>query len=270
MLPRILQVTATLFLALCLFVGQAHAGSMTLLGVGKPAAAAGGSTVLIDTSAVSVAGTNAATSDSFSSGAHGFSLNIGSGPNGTTNRLLAVWLFFEGANSGTSTSPSATWHGVSMGSPVAGPFNNGTTGDIYLFCLPNPDTGANILAVSWTGANQAAVAAISVVSADQTGGTTSCRNATSAGGSGVSASVGVTTVSGDMVYGGFMAGGSGFTTNSTGTDIGHSNTGNFFNHAADCSGNGTTCIAASGASDTRTYGLSSSSWVAAGVSIKSN
>ena len=38
MLPRILQVTAQLLLALCLFVGQAHAGSTTLLGAGKPAA----------------------------------------------------------------------------------------------------------------------------------------------------------------------------------------------------------------------------------------
>jgi len=229
----------------------------------------GGSTVLIDTSAVSAAGSNAATSDSFSSGSHSFALNIGSGPNGTTNRLLAVWLFFEGANAGTSTPTSVTWNGTSMGSAVAGPLNNGTTGDAYLYCLPSPATGANILAASWTGANQAAVAAISVVNADQTGGTTSCRNVTSAGGSSASASVGVTTVIGDMVFGGFMAGGGGFTTNTTGTDIGHSNTGNFFSHAADCSGNGTTCVAASGTSDTRTYGLGSNSWIAAGVSIKS-
>lgn len=139
---------------------------------------------------------------------------------------------------------------------------------MYLFCLPNPATGANTLAVSWTGTNQVGVGAISVVSADQTGGSTSCRTATSAGGKSTSASVTVTTVSRDMTFGGFLSG-SNFSTNATGTNIGHSNTGNVWSMAADCSGS-SSCAAVSETSDTRTYGTSSAAWLAAGVSMESH
>lgn len=224
-----------------------------------PSAGGGGGTVLFDTSAISANAGSAGTSQNFSFSGGGniaLPIDIGSGSNGTSNRALLVALYFAGANAGTSSSPSVTWNGVSM-TNVGGPYANGIVGDIYFFGLVNPDLGQHTLTANWTGSNQVGVAALSVVAADQTGGATTFKNATSNTGVGTTTSVAVTSLAGEMVMGAHMSGGNFSVAGNT--NIGILNTFNSWATAANRD---------VGPNPTLTYTAGAGTWVSAGVSIK--
>lgn len=220
------------------------------------------SSVLFDRSALSALSGTSLTSATFT-----ISLNVGSGSNGTANRALLCALMFPGVSGGTSTAPAMTWDGVSM-TQVGGPFSDGTgafggtVGDIYFFGLVAPALGSKVLAASWTGANQAIAAALSVVGASQVGGTTTFHNAAGNNNGGVASDPATITVatalSSEITMAAFMAD-NGYGTAGN-TDIGHDNGGALFAAAADW---------AAGASPTLTYARGSNQiWEAAAVAIK--
>lgn len=253
-------ITSALFIALLTLAGP-HGGraQLTLTGAGCAAASCGGgggSTVLFDVDG-----------EARSSGTSGAAtLDIGSGPNGSTNRALSVAAQFCGANAGTSTILAAVWNVSETLAQIGGPYANGTTGDIYLYGLTNPTTGSHSVTFTWSGANQIAIWALSVVNADQTGGTTTFRNATSNFGTGTANSVPVSSATGDMVMGSFMSSGNYSSVSGTGIGPGippgiDNGCANWAAAANRTSGSGTTTMSATAGSGT---------WIAAGVSIKSH
>lgn len=218
-------------------------------------------TVLIDTAAISTSG-SFGTSQTFvngSGGSGGFTLNLGSGPNGTTNRALGIILFFCGSSGGVSTGPTLAWNGNSMGSPQA--LSGGTAGDAYLFGQVNPDTGLNDVIASWTGINQAVIALLSVVGADQTGGTTTFAGFNPQTGTSSVATVNLTAPSTRISMAGFTSGNSNFTTPGSGnTDIGHVDS---------CNTNAVAANYDTGHTNpSLSYSPSEAAWGALGVSIK--
>lgn len=224
--------------------------------------ASAGGTALFDTKAVSTLGVSGSpqTFNFSGSGAAALALDIGSGSNGTTNRALLAFVMFPGNAAGTASAVSCTWNGVSL-TPIGGPYSNGTRGDIYIFGLCAPDTGQHDFIVTYSGGTlQVAVIALSVVAANQTGGTTTFRNATSNGGSGTTSSVTVTSATGEMVAAAHMAGADYTAAGNSGTDIGIQNGGNVSAMAANRD--------AGGASVALTYTNGNSDFISAGVSIK--
>lgn len=218
--------------------------------------------VQFDTSALSALSATAQTSATFT-----ISLNVGSGSNGTANRALLCALMFPGVSGGTSSSPALTWDGASL-TQVGGPFSDGTgqfggtVGDIYFFGMVAPAVGSKVLAASWTGANQAIVAALSVVGASQVGGATTFHNAAGNNNGGVASDPATITVatalSNEITMAGFMAD-NGFATAGN-IDIGHDNGGGLYAVGADY---------VAGASPTLTYVRGSNQiWEAAAVAIK--
>jgi len=178
----------------------------------RPTAAGGGSSVSFDAAGFySSAGNASVTSQGFSG-----VLTVGSG----SHRALLAFLFFAGNNAGAASSPALTWNGTSMTS-IGGPFSNSTVGDIYIFGLVNPASGANTFNATWTGNAQGGIAAISVTGADQTGGATTFHNVTSAAATGVP-TVTSTVPAGEIVAAGFISSNN-FSTQGN-TDIGHNNT----------------------------------------------
>lgn len=104
-------------------------------------------------------GTSGGTSISFTSNAG----NVAGSVAANSNRALVVALVARTI----ATSPSGTWNGVSLGAAVA--HHSGTSfSDIWLWVLKAPDTGANTLAVSWTGSDTATLMAWSLYDVDQT------------------------------------------------------------------------------------------------------
>jgi len=154
-----------------------------------------------------------------------------------------------------------TWNGVSM-TQISGPFNNGASlGDIYFFGMVAPNIGSNILHGSWLGANQAICAALSVVGADQTGGTTTFHGSTSANGSGgATASIAASSaLAGELTLGAYLNDGN-FAGGQGNTDIGHVSGANFWAPAANY---------AAGAAPTLTYSASGPvTWLSSACSIK--
>lgn len=151
---------------------------------------------------------------------------------------------------------------------IGGPFADGTgafggnVGDIYFFGLVAPALGAKVLAASWTGGNEAIVAALSVVGASQVGGTTTFHNVAGNNNGGVASDPATITVatalSSEITMAAFM-GDNGFATAGN-TDIGHNNGGSLYAVAADW---------AAGAAPTLTYTRGSAQvWEAAAVAIK--
>jgi len=220
-------------------------------------------TVLIDTIAISSPGTNGVQSQTFingSVGSGGFTLNLGSGPNGTTNRALGIAMLFCGTTGGVSSGPSLAWHSNSMGLPI-GSLSGGAAGDIYFFGQVNPDLGANDVTASWTGPNQVVIALLSVVGADQTGGATTFTGFTSLTGTSSVATVNVTAPSTRISMGAFTSPNSNFTTPGAGnTDIGHVDTCNINAIAANYDTGHT--------NPSLSYSPSEAAWGAMGVSIK--
>jgi hypothetical protein len=225
-------------------------------------------TVLIDAVAFSVPGNNLVTSDGFSASTHGFSLNIGSGSNGTSNLCLLTACMFVGAAAGTSTFNTgglfwdSTGTNQQMTAVPGASLGNGNAGDIFWFYLMNPTLGLHTLACSWAVANQVLIGAASFVHVDQTGGATSFPTVVLHSGTGTSANASITTspttrklISAFTSAGNFNVGGN------SGTDIGHDDSGTVSSGAA-CWDLGT----ASSLSYTATSGV----WAAVAFAIKGN
>jgi hypothetical protein len=210
--------------------------------------------VLIDTSAISSVGASGATTQTFTNGGSpGFTMNLGSGPNGTSNRALIVAVIFIGAAGGTSSGVSCTWNGVSM-TQLATAVNGG---DIFLFGLRNPATGSNNVVVSWTGANQCAIALLSVVNADQSADATTFINRTTNTGTASPNSIAVTNPSGNIAVAGHVVVANYSTAGNT--DIGHNNNGSRNSAAANYD---------TGVNPTLTYAFTSGTvWSSVGCSI---
>lgn len=194
-------------------------------------------------------------------------INVGSGSNGTTDLALIILAIFQfGNNAGTDLV--LTWDSLG-GTPqnvpvVGGPYSNDVVGNMYLCGLVAPHTGQLNLTASWTGNSELQLYALSVVGADQTGGTTTFRAATSNSGNSTSPSV---TVSGaaatEMCVAGFEFGDtSRFANDGTPTNIGHWTGAGWFDTAASYSD--------AGASTTLTHPASGAAqpWIAAGMAIK--
>ncbi len=148
---------------------------------------------LFDTAACTIPGGAGTTSKTYSS-----PINIGSGSNGTTDRGLVVAVVFVGAAAGTSSGVTATWNGVSMTQLAT----VGNGGDIFLFGLRAPDTGAHDLVLAWTGANQPSAVLLSCVGVDQTSDALAFPTAhrVTATGSASPNSIAVTNASGNIAF----------------------------------------------------------------------
>jgi hypothetical protein len=184
----------------------------------------------------------------------------GSGSNGSTNLALIVAVQFIGGIA-TGSNPTVAVNTLGTSVPSIGSISGHSAGEIYLFGLTNPWTGApHGFDISWTGGNQVQVMAFTAVGADQTGGSTTFV-VTSAFGNSTSASTGaLTSPSNRICIAAFSdGGGSGFTATGN-TDIGHDDTGNVSSAAA--------CYDVHNTNPTLSYGLGSNPWNALGVSIK--
>jgi len=156
--------------------------------------AASAAPVLLDMAVMSGTGGGGVTSQNFQAGF----INVGSGPNGTTNRALWIAVAFGGQAGGTSSNVAATWDGVPM-QLLGGPYRNGSVGDIYEFGLVNPNLGNKVFGVTWTGNNQICAAGVSVVGADQTGGAITFRAANQNAGTSATSSVTIAGNPGEIV-----------------------------------------------------------------------
>ncbi len=195
------------------------------------AAAGSESTVLIDTAGITINPLSPSGNGVlfFSPGA-GSNINIGSGPNGTSNLCLIVTALFGSQNGGTSTVATMVWDvGGSTQNmtliPGAKTSNGGTGGDIEMWYLMAPTTGDKNFSITWTGANQVALAFASFVNVDQTGGTTSFPTVNTSTSSGKTINISTSPTTRKLV-GGFSSG-SNFTT-ADDNDLGHNNTMNLF------------------------------------------
>ncbi len=205
---------------------------------------------LFDTAACTIPGGAGTTSKTYSS-----PINIGSGSNGTTDRGLVVAVVFVGAAAGTSSGVTATWNGVSMTQLAT----VGNGGDIFLFGLRAPDTGAHDLVLAWTGANQPSAVLLSCVGVDQTSDALAFPTAhrVTATGSASPNSIAVTNASGNIAFAAHVVSANFSTAGNT--DIGHNNTGNLNSLA----GNYDT-----GTDPTLTYAFSSgNTWASVGCEI---
>jgi hypothetical protein len=123
-----------------------------------------------------------------------------------------------------------------------------------------PATGQHTLTCSWTTNNQAIISALSVVGADQTGGTTTFHDYTTNTGTSGLATVTATDAAGQIAFA--THGTPNNFVTASGTDIGHDNTGNLSSAAA----NFDTAVNA-----TLTYSIGSSAiWASAAVGIKAS
>lgn len=216
----------------------AQVGGLSFPGPGPIHVAGGGSeqTVLIDAISDGTPNIFASGNGVTTSGPGGGScINIGSGPNGTSNRCLIVIVLFGSQNGGTSTvtdihwDPSTTNQAMTL-VPGSKTNNGAAGGDIEAWYLMAPTIGDLSLRINWTGANQVGLAFASFVNVDQTGGTTSFPvvNVSTASGKTINISTSPTT---RKLIGGFSSG-SNFTT-ATDNDIGKNNTMSNFAVAAE-------------------------------------
>lgn len=90
---------------------------------------------------------------------------------------------------------------------------------VYLFGLVNPNVGANTLALTWTNNVRFSSDVLSFTGVDQTGGTTTFKNANSNAVSTANISVAVTSPSGDFAVAGFATFAGGFSTGGVGTEV---------------------------------------------------
>src|ERR1700731_2128227 len=121
-------------------------------------------------------------------------LTVGSG----SNRALIVQIVTLGSIAGVTV----TWGfgGTAQACTLIGaPTDSSSTARALLYGLVAPTSGAKTLRVAWTGAVPIVVDAVSYSGVDQTGGTTSFANFNSATGTSTSASVTVTSATGDAV-----------------------------------------------------------------------
>lgn len=112
-------------------------------------------------------------------------LNVGAGPNGTSNIILIASILLCQATAGTSVPTAVVWDSAGTTQAMtrltwAGGANdhigNGTAGDIYSYYRIAPTLGNKSLNVTWTNSNQIVVGIASFVNVDQTGGNTTFPN----------------------------------------------------------------------------------------------
>lgn len=129
-----------------------------------------------------------------------------------SNRVLIVFVGFAGI---TSSALSVTWNSVPM-SPITSMAALASSYDLYLYGLIAPATGAQTLAVSWTGGTAASIwlGGVSVFNADQA---TGWDNAGTDTGAASPASSTITTTNGDMAIAGHVNNNGGSTAISVGT-----------------------------------------------------
>lgn len=173
-----------------------------------------GSTVQFDQSSFTVV-TSGVTSPITLSGL----INVGAGSNGTSDRALIFAVCFPNSVNGLISGVSVTWHGQSMSSIIS---QNTTVSDTYVFGLVAPDTGSNNFVLTFTGVTtRLDVSVLSVVGANQTGGSTTFANATSKIDTGSPSNITVNSATGDICFATHTVS-TDFTTPS-GTDIGKDN-----------------------------------------------
>jgi hypothetical protein len=191
------------------------------------------------------------------------SWSVGSGSNGTTNIVMVAALLLGGAAAGTSSGVSGFWDsaGANQSMFSIGHIGNGNAGDVYLFGLVNPVLGNKLFNFTWTGGNQAKIAAATFVAASQVGGTTTFHDVTSNTGNSTLPSTGtIPSLAGEVVFGGHTSGGAGFNVGgASGTDIVHDNTMNLSDVASNWD---------SGANNTLSYAAASGVWASIGVAVK--
>lgn len=185
-------------------------------------------------------------------------INVGSGANGTSNMALIFAVSFVNVAAGVATGVSVTWNGVNM--PAIGNFQSASNSDVFMFGLTGPATGANDFILTWTGSvnNRINVQALSVVGADQTGGTTTFKNVTKNTASGNPATVTIPSAVGDLCMACHEVATSFSTPN--GTDIGQDSGGTV-------SGEGANWDFGASPSKTLTYSCTSGQFASIGVDI---
>src|SRR5208283_861389 len=94
---------------------------------------------------ISVVGAAASANSTQTATSLTFSYNSG---NTGANRILMVGISYRNSNSRTISSVTYNTVGLTQ----VGTASTGTSGQIYIYCLTNPPTGANSLAVTWSGA----------------------------------------------------------------------------------------------------------------------
>lgn len=221
------------------------------------ASASAEGTVLIDQSGFLAGLTNGTESGG------GAFIQPGTGTNGTSNMVLLVSITFVNDISGLDSSPAILWD--SSGTPQSMTLISGATiigglsnSDVYFFGLVDPHTGTALkIKPSWTGSvTGATLAGITVVNADQTGGSTTFQNLASNTGTGTLASVSNTAPSTRLTFSSFVVPTNFGTT--TANDVGKDNVG-LVSAAASAYGTAVSPL---------TYSCGSGSWLAQSISIK--
>jgi hypothetical protein len=134
----------------------------------------------------------------------------------------------------------------------------GNEGDMFLFGLRSPNTGAKVLAFTWTGSNQSGGVIMSVIGADTSSDAAAFINKTTANGANNTNSLAITNsasavaLAAHLTNGNYTPGGGG------GTDIGNNNTGNLSSEASNYS---------TSSNPTLTYTSGGSVWSSIGLSI---
>lgn len=239
------------------------AGSLTLLGAGKPAAGGGEATVLIDASTSGTITSSTGTSTATFSGVASPTPNVGSGPNGTTKLCLILAVHFVNATG--SVASGMTWDVAGTPQTMTS-IPGASTADIYFYYLMSPNLGQKNVSVTWTGTavNGATLVGASFVNVNQTGGVTSFPNVVTNTGSAtgtptVSISTSPTT---RKIIAAFVSTQTNLTAPVNGTDTGHQSVGNVFDSAGSYDNGTATSMAYTGGG--------TGTWEAVAVAIKGN
>lgn len=175
-----------------------------------------------------------------------------------SNRLLVVGVAV-GALTDTGITTGVTYNGVSMTSLTLVHSNNQTGGYVQMFYMIAPPTGANTVAVTVSTSVDAITAgSVSFTGVNQT---TPLTNTNTNFGNGTTASVAVTTNSGDMIIDAICTG-TGFGTGSTQT-----NRWNRFNDSTTGAGVAAQSTATGSGSVTMGYDVTSDWWGIIGTNV---
>lgn len=174
-----------------------------------------------------------------------------------SNTVLVAFLLTSGDPGAIS---AATWAGVSM--TAIGNANNATSGRrVYLYGLVAPTTGNQTLSFTTTNSVDTFIYAVAFDGADQSGGTTTFANFTSATGNSTQPSVAITTANGNATVDAANSPTGGWDTATT-------NVTSLFRKSGSGSIDGGAAYALnSGSSQTHTWTTGSAQWVIAGVSV---
>lgn len=233
---------------------------MFLINAGKAVSAPSEQTVLFDATAPSVttSGTSGPGVITFL-GASNNTPNVGSGPNGTSNRCL-IFPIVNAQGTGAPGIISVVWDltGANQSMTLLA-----STTSIYLYYLINPALGAKNLTITFSAAIAAGFTAIgaSFVNVDQTGGVTTfpLSNTNTGSGTGTpTVSIGP-TLSTRKIIGGFASGQANFTGPVNGIDINHQSTSNLDSGSSYDNGSATSMAYT---------GAGSAAWEAVAAAIK--